>query len=531
MNRWQIALLALLGLLACGVSLVATSTGVGLGPDSYVYIAAARSLLAGDGLRIPQGPDSSVYTAHFPPLYASLLALSSLGAFDPQHTARWLNALFFGASVFLTGLSIWRLSGRVFPAAWLGALLCLASAEILLIHAQVWSEAPFFFLMLLGLLLLSRSLAAQGNAPLILSAAAIALACLARYAGITLAGAGALAVLLETRRGLAERARRAALFLAISLTPLGLWLLYNLAVAGSLTNRSLSRHPVSLRDLRQGATTVAGWLFPGVSLNPFLEILSMAAILAGLALLVASLLRADRHPEHANRHPERADRPPERSEGSPPQPYSLFSLVYVLFLLLSLSLLDAQTSLDARILSPVYIVALILVASALARWLPAAHKVARWLALSLLAVFTAAQLVSGVGMARGLYAGEDKGYTSAYWLNSKLIQQVRGLPDAIPIYSNGADAIYLLTGKPAIGLPQEISPNSLKVNPRFEQELLEMRRALEQHQGVLVVFYELEERRRYLPSEYELNELLPLKRVTRWKNEGALYRLQGASQP
>ena len=199
------------------------------------------------------------------------------------------------------------------------------------------------------------------------------------------------------------------------------------------------------------------------------------------------------------------------------------------FLLLSLSFFDAQTSLDARILSPAYLTALILVVSALARWLPGRPARLRWAALGLAAVFLAAQLFAGARMALRLNGGEEKGYTSPAWRSSRLLKQVAGLPPETPIYSNGQDVIYLLTGKPAFGLPREISPNTLKVNPAFDAEMQAMRSALETHNGVLVIFETLQDRRRYLPSEYELNQLLPLKRVTHWKNEGTLYRiLKGA---
>jgi hypothetical protein len=129
-------------------------------------------------------------------------------------------------------------------------------------------------------------------------------------------------------------------------------------------------------------------------------------------------------------------------------------------------------------------------------------------------------------MVQSLYAGENKGYASEYWTQSRLIQQIRGLPEGIPIYSNGQDVIYLLTDRPARGIPKMYSPNTVRANDRFDEEIQDMQDVLKEKNGVLVIFFELQEQRRYLPAEYDLNEILPLKRVTRWNKEGTLYRIE-----
>jgi hypothetical protein len=300
-------------------------------------------------------------------------------------------------------------------------------------------------------------------------------------------------------------------------------MLYNRLAAGSLTNRELAYHPLTLRDLSQGANTIAGWFLPLETGEPVRSLLAPAIVLAGLALLglaIRGALRQGRTLQAGS----------AAQTGSSMQasllPFALFTLVYTAFLLVSLSFFDAQTSLDSRILSPVLVTGLILIASGLGRWLPRAPRGVWIPALLALAVLLAVHVYHGIEMARRLQAGELKGYGEAAWRSSKLIRQIDGLPADTLIYSNGHDVLYLLTGRPAIGIPRLRSPNSLRGNPHFDADLLAMRIALEEQNGVLVIFYDLQERRRYLPAEYDLNELLPLERVTRWVKEGAYYRIR-----
>jgi hypothetical protein len=203
----------------------------------------------------------------------------------------------------------------------------------------------------------------------------------------------------------------------------------------------------------------------------------------------------------------------------------LFTILYPLFLLVSLTFFDDQTSLDTRILSPAYYAVLILAALLLSARLPHWPRPVRGLALGLVLAFCAAGLYAGWGQVERLRVGEGKGYGSPEWAESRLIEQVKAYPPATPVYSNGHDVLYLLTGRPAIPLPQEISPNTLRGNPDFAAQVAEMARILREGEGVLAYFDALEDRREYLPAEEELLALLPLRRLTRWQGEGNLYRL------
>ena len=59
--------------------LLATRPGIGVTPDSTVYIDAARNLAAGHGLTAFAADGQSRPLTHYPPLYPSMLAFLATG--------------------------------------------------------------------------------------------------------------------------------------------------------------------------------------------------------------------------------------------------------------------------------------------------------------------------------------------------------------------------------------------------------------------------------------------------------------------
>jgi hypothetical protein len=95
------------------------------------------------------------------------------------------------------------------------------------------------------------------------------------------------------------------------------------------------------------------------------------------------------------------------------------------------------------------------------------------------------------------------------------------LPSGVPIYSNGYDAIYYLTSRRAILIPERIVHGTGQPNVNYDREIEKMRDDLREHNGFLVYFDTLPERWS-LASESELRERLSL-RLAAAESDGSIY--------
>jgi hypothetical protein len=125
----------------------------------------------------------------------------------------------------------------------------------------------------------------------------------------------------------------------------------------------------------------------------------------------------------------------------------------------------------------------------------------------------ASQLLGGtVWLAKSHRNGISMGqisYGSKAWHDSETLTRVRLLPPTAPLFSNASDAIYILTGRPALIVPRKVDPNSGRVNMNYSSELASMKDQLEKADGAIVYFKSLKGRP-YLPKEEELVKTLPL---------------------
>ena len=94
--------LALIAVAAFVVVLLATRWGISTSSDSARYIRSARHVL-GREVRVETevSAEAKAEQAHYPPMYSTVLALSSLGGADPLHAARGLHALLLAANAVI----------------------------------------------------------------------------------------------------------------------------------------------------------------------------------------------------------------------------------------------------------------------------------------------------------------------------------------------------------------------------------------------------------------------------------------------
>jgi len=479
-THW-IFILLLLAIAAGGMFalLQGTPSGLGLVNDSAYYIEGADNLLAGNGYVRTSGGGELKPITHFPPLFSLLLAAFSLTGLELLPAARLLMTLLFGLTILLTGLSVRMI---IHSAVWglVGAFLLASSDVFLGVYSFALSEPLFLALMLAAFLTLAHILERRDLGWLALSGFLLSLAILTRYAGLSLA----ITALISVTLFLWPHPWKAVGALLAGAVPLPIaWLAYSRYVPGAeaVGNRLVSWHPPALRSLFEATKNLLTWLAPDDLLKT-LPIFGQLLSLVSLLLLPALLLGL-------GWWFWRQHQPEATASSALTILLALQVPVYLGFLVVSLTLFDASTPLNERILSIAYLPMLVLFAGGLGwawRWLAGHRPWLRW-AIPLLALLAVAfSLVDGVAAVRQLRS-EGQGFAHLGWQQSPAIQAVRDLPSLI-IYTNKPTAIYLLTDRSAYITPTPSDAVTGLERPDFTSDLLEMQTRVLDGEAVLVLF-------------------------------------------
>jgi hypothetical protein len=471
--------LIVVSLLAIGAMLFATRHGIGLLPfDSISYLCTARNILSGYGFFQNDFFDfGRTAMTHFPPLYPATIALVSAFGIDPTSSARLLNSFLFGANIFCIGIAV-----RTITSSWKAelfvAILAMMSQGMLNYHCRAVSEPLFLFFFLLSVIMLSRYILSQKSIMLALSSVLLSFSFCTRYSGLALVVTEIACILFLCKTRLKQRIIDSAGMALISTAPVFLWIIRNLLISGNPADRNFLFYPVAPQDLREGLFNIARWIFPGHRLHlvtlPFLSV----CFLVLAALLLRSSKTACPRKTSLLHLTVRTLAPDVLSKA-----LLLFSSIYLLFLLFSISTFDHDTTLNVRILLPVFVSFLILGAGFCARTLSGQWKprAARILFLLCTAVVVSSYLLTG---ARWLIT--DKNQSDYFfikpWESSEIVSAVRKLPPGSMIYSNIPFVFWLVTDKQACLVPWFLSaPEKIDLGP----DSLEVEKILASRRGAM----------------------------------------------
>lgn len=490
-----VAAAAVLGAL---LVLVATSRhGVGLSPDSVNYVATARSLTARRGYA---SYDGRPYVA-WPPLFPAVLAFGAVLGLDPVHGARLLNALVLGAIVLACGrLFIRTLRSRTLAV--IGAFAMLGG-PLSGVCSMAWSEPLFVLLTVLCLMAVAAFLEHQKPVALIIAATLGALCCLQRYAGaaMVMAGCTALAA-FPPRTPQWRRLGRAALFGAVAVLPVGLWMLRNYAATGTPAG---GRSPSELSVWRNLARTVdvtTSWLTA--------RDVPSGIRIAVVAIVAATVLGM------SIRSRQRVS-PAPRTRYFSVVTLGLFAIVFTAFQVMVSSLM-ALDRIGDRLLIPLYVPAvffallaadeaLAALASALGR-----PRTARAIVLAAVApwLLSLASATRASTLNRFLHGAG--GYATDEWVQSPTIGYVRAHRLGQGVYSNAPDALYILAGLEARWACKD------------DEALSDFRLRVASDREAYLVWFK-RTRRRYVVRPEMVDTMLPLEELA-VLSDGTVYQMR-----
>jgi hypothetical protein len=437
-----------------------------------------------------------------------MIAGLALTGMDPLVAAKWMNAFFFAGNVILVS-SIVLASTLSYGASLAAAILVFTSFPMVQIHSMAWSEPLFVFFGFSGLFLLALYLQGSKRWMLYGAASSIALACLARYAGIAFVWTGVFGVFFLGPHGGKQRLADAIVFSTLSSLPLAAWAFRSLWLAGSAANRTLGFHPPGGEDLITALNSICLWTFPG----GIREIpVWMRLVALGMGLFLVFRLA--------------------RQKGFPSTRFNQLSVFFLLgygtFIFTARCFFDSAISFDTRILSPGYVAAMILTVAIVAQWIKTAGSSrlspAQFISFFFVVVVTVTQTTTGLAWWRHGYA-KGIGFTSSTWSNSEALQFVNAAGPSTAIFTNVPDVIYMLAGRRTHMIPRKVDPKSRLTNDHYPIEIASMKEELKKANGV-VVYFDAEQRLWYLPSASELQRDAGLHLVA-LKKDGTIYQLEG----
>lgn len=425
------------------IQLLAHHSGIGVSPDSVTYLSVANNLHS-TGSLVDFNHDPLVVFPCFYPAFLSinLLLSKQLITFIPI-----VNGLLFGVMIFLSG----RIMDRFISMSRLYKCILLAcfilSPCLLEVYSMLWSETIYLLLLLFFFIGLKRYLENHMFSSLFFISIIAGIACITRYAGVTVVGTGALLILIDHKARIASRVRNILLFGFISCLPLAINLIRNRLVGGTLTGFR-ERSNISLRHILENYGLVFRDWLPFFGHASALAICITTAIVIGFGIAVFFVFQA-------------------KSFASYESISIIFFLSYTIFIICG-ACISRFEEINSRLLSPCFIPFLWGATGWVPRWIKrnsSSKKILAFVAgIGLAALFVAGQLSADYENWDGIKDAGIPGYTEDDWAKSAIVQFIQEHKQVFEknmIYANANDAVYFYTGLPCRFLPHNESPKEL----------------------------------------------------------------------
>lgn len=461
MNRKPLFILCLV--VFCGISaalfLYTTPDGVGLTNDSAAYIGGARSLIAGHGYVRIGGDGLPRPITHFPPFYSIVLAVcSQIAKTDPLQTARWVNLCCAVLSQALFMILLLSLTGSQ-QTAILGGICFLCMGPMLQANIYGLSEALYVTLFLGLLLSVLHGVRTGWKWQWLLIGLLAGLLALTRYAGLAAVGATAV-YLLCAQPAWKRRLGSLLLYLVGFSIPFGYWLLKSNEMGESPVNRVFALHLPSASKVEEGIRNFAGFFLPefgGIVERP-LKIWG-CVIAAGLLLLLGLVIYFSLRGLF---------QPSDKLSRSALYLPALQGAAYSVMLMITVLFLDGSTLFDNRIMLPLYVCVLLMMAAFCSRFLsrPGWKSIA---AVVFMLGFAALLFEDEQDLIREFHRN-GQGFAGAEWRESETRLAAQKLPKGKLLFSNRQTALYLLNGQPSYILPPMFDAASFTERETFEAD-------------------------------------------------------------
>jgi len=496
-NRY-LFVLSIVGFIA--ILLSTAKYGVVISHDSVSYIAAAKSLVSGNGFICYNG---SPYV-NWPPLFPISLAVFSIFGAEPLDISRWLNAFIFAALILASG-KLFKQFIKNETIALLAAASILISIPLFQIYRTALSESLFILLAVFFVCVISNYLANAKTSNLLLVSSIAALCCLQRYIGITIVITGVILIFIGLRKmSWLIRLKHAAIFCLISLTPLFLWIIRNYTITSTFAGKRVPSEFTIGLNLAYAIDSLTSWF-----LTPQIPSY-IRTIIAAVFLLIAATLFIMARFQNRNLV----------SLGLiKSYPATVFIIIYFTALIIS-STCFAYDPIGHRLLLPVYVFIILYIFLGIELLIniikSSAFKYKSLLHNCIIAVCTASLLCSLTILAFKINVWihrDAAGYGSDVWQESCLMNTLDMLPvKNCKIYSNAPMEIFIYKNRYA------------NMSPRIDKDIAEFKDNMSSTEANYLVWF-TNNKPYYLYQLDELAEYFQLEKIVEVE-DGAIYYLK-----
>ncbi len=444
LRHWDALLASVVGCI--WIAFYTSKGGIGISPDSVAYLSTADHFA--DSFRFSDY--NNLPLVNFPLGYPFLLgAIKMVSGANLLLLAPYLNAFLLASALYAVSFLLTECGIQSGGFRFLILLFILSNPGMLEVYSMLWSETIFIVLGLFFVIAFLRYLKTNSVSWLLWAALIVGLNCMVRYVGITWIITGGILILFNARFNWQLKLKHVLVFgITASVLPM-LNTLRNYWVSDTIAGvrqTSLKSFPSNLEDF----LNVLGYWFPlGNSENQVLLIIFGTLLLSLIIVLLGFRFIQ------------------QQFYNSPVTMISLFTLVYGGFMLFIASVSRFET-LSSRLLIPLYIPIIILIAYIFFTWITENRKFKKWMVVALfLSGYSAGAHYhyqthafnwEGIG-----YAGIP-GYTDLHWKSSPLLLFMKSHHQQYkaPIYSNANDAVFFLADMKANPLPHKDIPSEIR---------------------------------------------------------------------
>lgn len=422
-------------------------SGVGISPDSIMYVSAARNMNS-HGALLDYNLRSFVDFPVFYPLFLGVISFVS--QIDPVAAGPYINGLLFACLIFCCGCAIgsFKDSNRLYKIIVL--FFIALSPSLFDVYSMLWSETLFILLSVLFVLTFRRYILLRSVSSLLLCAMIAAIAFITRYAGITFVATGLMLLLFD--RTLLWRKKMVHLFLfgSCSISLLLMNLVRNTLISDSLTGPREAGTTGLSDNIYYYGKVICWWLSVPDHAKVFVCGLSIFIFLVVCVLFTKHIWSVKAYLSTENY-------------------FAAFFIVYTVFII-GVSTLSRFEQINNRFIAPLFIPLLVTltyrVPGYLVRLSGSSKRIALITVSAVILIFQFSQIKKVYGMYQEARDYGIAGYTDDSWRNSPTAEFLRKHNSAFKpgyvLYSNAAEATYFNGNTHTTSLPHWVDPNDIE---------------------------------------------------------------------